>query len=65
MQGDENQVKIVFHFPETERGNKELQKKIASVHAEAVKDYLTSLACSQEQKLDLIQSILEVDNSDT
>lgn len=58
-------MKIVFHFPETERGKKELQKRIASVHAEAVKDYLTSLACSQEQKLDLIQSLLEVDPSDT
>lgn len=35
----------------------ELQKKVASVHTQAVKDYIKQLSCPREQKIELIENI--------
>ncbi len=48
-----------MHYPKTEQGWLELQKRIASVHAEAVEQYLTKLPCPKEQKLALLKSVHE------
>ena len=48
-----------MHYPKTEQGWQELQKRIASVHAEAVEQYLTKLPCPKEQKLALLKAVQE------
>ncbi len=46
-----------MHYPKTEQGWLELQKRIASVHAEAVEQYLTKLPCLKEEKLALLKAV--------
>lgn len=46
-----------MHYPKTEQGWRELQKRIASVHAEAVEQYLSKLPCPKEQKLALLKAV--------
>lgn len=48
-----------MHYPKTEQSRQKLQKKIASVHAEAVEQYLVKLPCPKEQKLLLLKAIRE------
>lgn len=52
-------MKAIVHYPKTAQGIKELQKKAAQVHSQSVKDYVTQLPCSNEQKIDLLQSIID------
>lgn len=48
-----------MHYPKTEQGLRELQKRIASVHAEAVEQYLTKLPCPKAQKIELLKAVRE------
>ena len=48
-----------MHFPKTEQGWQELQKRIASVHAVAVEQYLTKLPCPKDQKIALLKAVQE------
>ena len=48
---------VIMHYPKTEQGWRELQKRIASVHAEAVEQYLNKLPCPKEQKLALLKAV--------
>lgn len=50
-------MNVIFYYPKTQKEIQELQKKVASVHIQAVKDYIKQLPCPREQKLELIQSI--------
>lgn len=46
-----------MHYPKTEQGLKELQKRIASVHVEAVEQHLSKLPCPKEQKIALLKAV--------
>lgn len=48
-------MNIILHFPKTEKGAQELQKRVAEVHAEAVSHYLQTVTYTQEQKKALIE----------
>lgn len=50
---------IIMHYPKTEQGLRELQKRITSVHAEAVEQYLTKLPCPKAQKIELLKAVRE------
>ncbi len=50
-------MNIILHLPKTEKGVRELQKRVAEVHAEAVSHYLQMLNCTQEQKKALIEKV--------
>lgn len=52
-------LEVILHYPKTEQGCKELYKAIASVHTEAVRNYLSKLPCPKEQKVLLLQSLQE------
>ncbi len=52
-------MKIIVHSPQTEQNISELQKRIASVHAGAVIQYLQKLSCPYEQKQALLKAIQE------
>ena len=51
-------VKVLFHFPETEEGNKELARRVAELHASAVIQRIKDLDCSRAQKLELLDAII-------
>lgn len=48
-----------MYYPKTEEGISELRKRVAQVHAEAAEKYLTNLPYPKEQKLKLLESVIE------
>lgn len=48
-----------MHYPKTDNGKTELKNKIATVHAQAVEQYLNQLSCPKEQKSNLLKKIFE------
>ena len=50
-------LKVIVHPPKTPEGLRDLQRKVAVVHAEAVLKYLIKLPCPKEQKMQLVSSI--------
>ena len=50
---------IILHYPKDGEAAKILMKKAASAHAEAVLQYVDKLDCPKEQKIALIDSLIE------
>ena len=50
-------MNLIFHLPKTEKGQQELQKQVAAVHAEAISLLLQKVACTQEQKESLLRGL--------
>ncbi|MCL2088161.1 MAG: hypothetical protein FWH14_01625 [Oscillospiraceae bacterium] len=50
---------IVVHYPKTTDNIKELEKRIATIHAQAVTLHIEKLSCPKEQKLKLYDAIKE------
>ena len=53
-----NRINVIVYLPETADGQRELEKRIAQVHADAVVKGIDGLDCTTEQKLQLYDSIL-------
>jgi len=47
-------LKVIVHPPRTLEGLHDLQKKVATVHAEAVLKYIAKLSCPKEQRIELV-----------
>ena len=54
---DRDPLNLIFHLPKTEKGQQELQKRVAAVHAEAISFLLQKVACTQEQKESLLRRL--------
>ena len=52
-------MNVIIHYPKTKQGIEELERKVASVHVEAVKSYIKQLPCPKEQKLELLKAVQE------
>lgn len=52
-------MNLIFHLPKTGKGQQELQKRVATVHAEVISYFLQKMDCSQEQKGKLLQRLEE------
>lgn len=50
-------MNVIIHYPKTKRGIEELERKVASVHIEAVKSYIKQLPCPKEQKVALLKAV--------
>lgn len=50
-------MNLIFHFPTSEADQKELARRMAAAHAEAVKAQLQALPVPVERKLQLLRSI--------
>jgi hypothetical protein len=50
-------LKVIVHPPKSPEGLRDLQKRVAVVHAEAVLKYIAKLPCPKEQKMQLVASI--------
>ena len=53
------QLNIVVHMPTSESGKRELAQRVSDVHARAVNHRLKSLNCPEQQKLALLNAIIE------
>ena len=52
-------INIIVHYPKTEEGWRELRKRMAIVHADAVLNSVQKLNCPTWQKIKLIDAIIE------
>lgn len=53
-----NRINVIVYLPKTPEGKRELEKRIAQVHADAVVRGISVLDCTTEQKLQLFNSIV-------
>lgn len=51
-------INIVVHYPTTEEGQRELRRRVAIVHADAVLNSISKLKCSDREKLRLLNAII-------
>lgn len=52
-------VKVVFYLPTTESAKNELAQRVAQIHAEAVNRRIGNLRCTDRQKRDLLDAVIE------
>ena len=52
-------INIIVHYPKTEEGWRELRKRMAIVHADAVLNSVQKLNCPTWQKIKLKDAIIE------
>lgn len=53
-----NKINVIVYLPKTTEGKRELEERIAQVHADAVVRGISVLDCTTEQKLQLFNSIV-------
>ena len=52
-------INLIVHYPTTEEGWRELRRRMAIVHADAVLNSVQKLNCPTWQKIKLIDAIIE------
>ncbi len=52
-------INLIVYYPKTEEGQEELARRVSDVHAAAVNQRLKSLNCPTNQKLELLDAIIE------
>lgn len=52
-------ITLVVHYPATEEGQRKLRERVASVHADAVGQYIKRLKCPSKQKEQLYDAIIQ------
>ena len=50
-------MNIILHKPKKSEKQLELDKKVATVHMQAVIDYVKSMSCPSTQKIELIEIV--------
>lgn len=52
-------INVIVHYPKTEDGQRELRRRVASVHADAVLNSIAKLDCPTPQKAKLLEAIIQ------
>ncbi len=52
-------INVIVYYPKTEEGKEELARRVSDVHAAAVNQRLKSLNCPTNQKLELLDAVIE------
>ena len=52
-------INVIVHYPTTDEGKQELAKRVSSVHADIVNQYIQKLSCPSSQKIQLMNAIIE------
>lgn len=52
-------IHIIIHYPKTEAGKCELTRRVADIHADMVNRYIQKLNCPSEQKIALLDAVIE------
>ena len=50
---------MIVYYPQTEEGKRELARRVAGVHADMVHQYINKLNCPTEQKMQLLDAVIE------
>lgn len=51
---------IILHYPATPETQRALAMKVAAIHAQTVLEYIRSLPCPLEQKIQLLEEIQRI-----
>lgn len=51
-------VEVIICYPSTQKGKQELAKRVATAHTQLALKYVTGLNCPVEQKIALIDAVL-------
>ena len=54
-----NSMEVIIHLPRSKEGQEELAKRVATVHAQLIYNYISRLECSTEQKVARLDAIQE------
>lgn len=57
-------MRVIVHTPKEEAARRELAIRVAQSHGDAVMRFIRGLPCSKEQKVALIQAILDSDTGE-
>ena len=52
-------VNLITHFPHTEEATAELARRAATIHADAVLRQIKELSCPVEQKMELLEAVVQ------
>jgi len=52
-------INLIMYYPKTEEGQEELARRVSDVHAASVNQRLKSLNCPTNQKLELLDAVIE------
>lgn len=52
-------INVIVHYPTTDEGKQELAKRVSSVHADMVNQYIQRLSCPSSQKIQLMNAVIE------
>lgn len=52
-------VNVIFYYPKTEEGQRELARRVAAIHANFVLQYIRKLNCPSWQKEQLLDAVIE------
>lgn len=52
-------MEVIIHLPCSTEGQEDLSKRVATVHAQLIYNYISRLECSTEQKVALLNAIQE------
>ena len=52
-------MEVIIHLPRSKKGQEDLAKRVAIVHAQLIYNYISRLECSAEQKVALLDAIQE------
>jgi len=58
-------MKVIVYHPKDPKDISTLQKRVAAVHADTVLRYLDKLPCPKEQRLKLLNAIIEKAREDS
>lgn len=53
-------MNIIVHYPDTKDNTKELENRVAAVHAKAVINYVNALNSTYDKKTALLDELLKV-----
>ena len=52
-------INVIVYYPTTEEGKKELAKRVSSVHSDVIIRHIKKLNCSNAQKKELFNKIID------
>ena len=52
-------MEVIIHLPRSKKGQEDLSKRVAIVHAQLIYNYISRLECSAEQQVALLDAIQE------
>ena len=51
-------LEVIVHYPETKDEKENLKRAVADIHVDIIKNYISKLNCSSEEKKKIIQKII-------